>query len=124
MRIFKTRAFTKWASKAGLPDDSLRAAVKEIEEGLVDAHLGGYLYKKRVAVQGSGKRGGTRTLLAYRSNDKTFFIYGFAKNVRASIKKDEEKALKLYAKELMSHNDTALADAVKSGVLVEVDKSG
>jgi len=42
MRIFETRAFTKWATKAGLPDDSLRAAVKEIEEGLVDAHLGGY----------------------------------------------------------------------------------
>jgi len=99
----------------------LRAAVKEIEAGLVDAHLGGFLYKKRVAAQGGGKRGGTRTLLAYRSNDKAFFIYGYAKKLRASIKKDEEKALKLYARELMSQDDKALSEATKSNVLIEVN---
>ena len=95
--------------------------MKEIETGLVDAHLGGFLYKKRVAVQGGGKRGGTRTLLAYRSNDKAFFVYGYAKNLRASIKNDEEKALKLYARELMSLDDEALSEAMKFNVLIEVD---
>ena len=121
MRIFKARTFSKWAAKASLPDGCLRAAVKEMESGLVDAHLGGFLYKKRVAIHSGGKRGGTRTLLAYKSNDKAFFVYGYAKKLRANIKKDEEKALKLYARELMSLDDEALLKAMKFNVLIEVD---
>lgn len=84
------------------------------------SYLGGFLYKKRVAIQGGGKRGGTRTLLAFRSNDKAFFVYGYAKNLRASIKTDEEKALKFYARKLMSLDDKALSEAVKFNVLIEV----
>ena len=52
MRIFKNKAFDKWAAKEGLTDDALRAAVSEIERGLVDAELGGHVLKKWVALVG------------------------------------------------------------------------
>jgi hypothetical protein len=41
MRIYKTRFFDRWSRKLALPDADLIAAVKEINRGLVDAHLGG-----------------------------------------------------------------------------------
>lgn len=76
MRIFKNKAFTKWAEKEGLSDDALQIAVDEMERGLIDADLGGHVVKKRVAVGGRGKRGGVRTLLAYKSCDKAFLCMG------------------------------------------------
>ena len=55
---FKTRVFARWARKEGMADRVLLAAVAEMESGLVDARLGGGLFKKRVGLPGSGKRGG------------------------------------------------------------------
>ena len=75
----------------------LRVAVAEMEEGLIDADLGGHVYKKRVALQGRGKRGGARTLLAYRIGKKAFFMYGFSKNELDNIDDKELKALKQLA---------------------------
>jgi hypothetical protein len=50
VRVLKTKAFARWSRKVGLRDASLVAAVEEIRRGLVDAHLGGSLVKKRVAL--------------------------------------------------------------------------
>jgi len=97
MRIFKTRLFSKWARQEGILDDSLRRAICEMDEGLIDANLGSSVYKKRIAVDGRGKRGGVRTLLAYKLEDGAFFIYGFAKNARGNISSKELKALKQLA---------------------------
>jgi hypothetical protein len=66
MQAFKTKGFAKWASGKGLGDDALASALVEMEQGLVDARLGGQVVKKRVALPGRGKRGGTRTLVAFK----------------------------------------------------------
>jgi len=124
MRIFKNKVFDKWAAKEGLTDDALRAAVSEIERGLVDAELGGHVLKKRVALVGRGKSGGARTLLAYRVKDKAFFVYGFAKNARSNIKPDELKALKMLAAQYLGYNDKELNKAIKDRVLIEVSNDG
>lgn len=58
-----------------------------MEQGLIDADLGGHVFKKRVAIQGTGKSGGARVLLAYQINEKVFFVYAFSKNKRANISK-------------------------------------
>jgi hypothetical protein len=79
MQAFKTRTFAKWANGAGLDDDALATAVAEMERGLIDARLGGEVVKKRLALRGRGKRGGVRTLVAFRQGEKAFFIFGFAK---------------------------------------------
>ena len=124
MRIFKNKAFSKWAAKEGLEDESLRAAVDEMVRGLIDADLGGHVVKKRVALPGRGKSGGVRTLLAYKIGNKAFFVYGFAKNARANISADELKALKFLAKELLNYSDKALTEAIKHGALIEVENDG
>ena len=85
MHILKTPAFERWQKKAALADNALRKAVQEMQQGLIDADLGGGLVKKRVARLGEGKRGGYRTLLATNQEDKWFFLYGFAKNEKDNL---------------------------------------
>ena len=109
------------ASGEGLSDDALASAVAEMEKGLIDAKLGGQVVKKRVALPGRGKRGGTRTLVAFRQGNKAFFIYGFAKNERTNISDKELRALKMLAKELMSYTAATLTKATKAGELIEIE---
>ena len=124
MRVFKSKWFDKWATGEGLNDKTLLAAVAEMEDGLVDARLGGHVVKKRVALPGRGKRGGSRTLVAYRKADKAFFVYGFAKNERVNISTNELKALKLLAAQLLSYTNPALIKAINAGELIEVHEDG
>jgi hypothetical protein len=121
MQAFKTKAFAKWASGEGLDDDTLASAVEEMEQGLIDARLGGQVVKKRLALPGRGKRGGVRTLVAFKQNEKAFFIFGFAKNERANVSNDELKALKSLAKELLNYPTTLLTKAVQAGELIEIE---
>lgn len=121
MRIFLTRWFARWVAKESLSSSALCRAVHEIESGLVDAHLGGNVIKKRVAAAGRGKSGGLRTILAVRLGDKSFFIYGYAKNQRTNINETELRALKMLASELLAYDADALAVALPGGELVEVN---
>lgn len=52
MRIFKNKAFHRWLKEVGLSDNQLKNAAKEISNGLYEAHLGGNVFKKRVALDG------------------------------------------------------------------------
>ena len=91
MQVYKNKWFHRWAAREGLGDQTLLAAVKEMEDGLIDAKPGGHVVKKRVALPGHGKRGSTRSLVVYQQNNKAFFVYGFAKNERANISDKELK---------------------------------
>lgn len=119
-KTYRTRTFTRWMRKAGLSDEALSKAVAEMAKGLVDADLGGYLLKKRVALPGQGKRGGARTIVATKRAGNWFFLFGFEKNERANIDQDELKALQEVAKELLDLKDRRLAAAVAAGEIVEV----
>ena len=119
-RIFRTRTFTRSMRKSGLTDKALSDAVDEMARGLVDADLGGHVVKKRVALPGKGKSGGARTIVATKLADRWFFLFGFSKNERANIDKDELKALQELAKELLGFNDQQLEAALAAGELVEV----
>mgnify|MGYP003497459233 FL=1 len=77
-----------------------------------------------IALPGRGKRGGARTLVAYRSGQSVFFMYGFPKNERANIESDALKALRLLAKELLGYSGQGLARAVEAGELIEVSDNG
>jgi hypothetical protein len=121
MQAFKTKAFARWADADGLSDEALAVAVAEMNQGLVEAHLGGQVVKKRVALPGRGKRGGARTLVAFKQGEKAFFVYGFAKNERANISDKELKALKLLAKELLNCPAALLTKAIKAGELIEIE---
>ena len=70
---------------------------------------------------GRGKRGGFRTLLAYRKGEKAFFVLGFAKNERANIDARDFKALSKLADELLSYTNAALKKLIRDGQLVEIE---
>ncbi|HVC58984.1 MAG TPA: type II toxin-antitoxin system RelE/ParE family toxin [Acetobacteraceae bacterium] len=89
MRIFKTKEFARFARREGIRDARLREAAERAERGLVDADLGGGLIKQRVARQGEGRRGGYRSLMAFKVGRQTVFLYGFAKSERDNIGPDE-----------------------------------
>ena len=120
MQIFQTKWFAHWAGKEGLSSQVLCGAVAEISRGLVDANLGGHVVKKRVALGGRGKSGGVRTLLAFKLNDKAFFLYGFAKNQQSNISDKELKALKLLAAKLLAYDNRELAIAITAQELYEI----
>ena len=121
MEIYKNRWFDRWARKQGLTSSSLCAAVREMTTGLYDADLGGGLLKKRIARPGQGKSGGFRTLVATNKGARWVFLFGFPKNERSNIDKDEEQALKTLAAHLLSLTAQALDKAQRAGELIEVD---
>jgi hypothetical protein len=120
MRVFKTKWFARWASTEQLSDRALLSAVDEMKQGLIDANLGGYVFKKRVSIKGRGKSAGLRTLLAFRAEDRAYFVFGFAKNERADISDRELRALKVLAGELLRYDARALAKAIDFGELILV----
>ena len=122
MIIYKTKWFERWAIKEGLSDQMLVATLAEIEQGNIDAHLGGNVIKKRVAIGSRGKSGGLRTILAFKSQHSVFYIFGFAKNEQANISSKELQALKLLAQKLLNYDNKTLSNAIKTHELIEVKK--
>jgi hypothetical protein len=120
MKIYKHRHFAKWAKKEGVTHTALKDAVSEIEQGLLDANLGGGLYKKRFARKGQGKLGGYRTLLAYKQNDRVIFIFGFAKRDKENIDSETLTGLKMLSNDYLQVSILKLEEMVKAGSLVEV----
>jgi hypothetical protein len=120
MRVFKTRTFQRWAGKAGVTDAALLDALAQMERGLIDADLGGNLYKQRVALPGRGKSGSTRTIIATRFAGVLFFLYGFEKNDRDNIATKELVLYQRLAQELLNMTEVQITSALAGKVLMEV----
>lgn len=120
MRIFKVKAFAHWTQKERILDKALKQAVAEMQVGLVDANLGSGIYKKRIAASGRGKSGGARTIVAFKTDRHTFFLFGFLKNEQDNIDKKELKTLKEFANALFKLRDEQIEQLVKNRDLFEV----
>ncbi len=120
-RTFKDEEFAKRARKGRITDISLLKAVEEAENGLIDADLGGGVIKKRVARQGAGKSSGFRTVIAFESGERAFFIHLFAKNDRANIDQQELADLKEYAGILFAMTEDDIDEALAAGALEEIE---
>lgn len=119
-RVFMTRHFSRWVRKAGLTEAALCKAAAEMEQGLIDAELGGGVVKKRVALPGRGKSGGARTLVATNRGDRWFFVFGFEKNERDNISARELLALQAIAADLLKLAASGLNAQVDTGALQEI----
>ena len=124
MRVFKTKPFARFASVEGITDEELCEAVHQAERGLIDADLGGGVIKQRLAREGQGKSGGFRSILLFRRGSKAFFVYGFAKSDRDNIRRDELKAFRKLAGEMLTLDDKALAAAMRNGTIMEIECHG
>jgi hypothetical protein len=120
VRILKTKDFARFARKARIGDDDLREAVDRADQGLIDADLGGGLIKQRIARFGQGRSRGFRTIIAWRSKQRSIFVYGFAKNRRDNISDADLTAFRDLAALLLGYDGAELKRAVVAGELLEV----
>lgn len=120
MRIFKTRAFGRFARKERIGIAAICEAIARAERGLVDADLGGDVIKQRVARAGQGRSGGYRTLIAFRSATRSVFLHGFAKNDQDNITDDELRQLRGAAAEVLGWSDEAVARLLEAGKWTEI----
>lgn len=119
-RAFKTASFSRWARKCKLDDAALSQAVMEMNNGLIDAQLGGTLVKKRIALGSAGKRGGARVIVATNFGGRWFFLYGFEKNERDNINSREMKAMQVTAAALVGMSDLAIRQAIEIKQIEEI----
>ena len=115
-----TRHFSRWLNQTDLSVERLCRAVEEMERGLIDANLGGGIMKKRVALPGRGKSGGSRTLVATDSLNRWFFVFGFEKSDRDNINAKELNALKALASDLLRLGVSELSAALAAKTLQEI----
>jgi len=120
VRLFKNTWFTRFAKKEGITDSELREAVNQLEAGQADADLGGDVYKVRIARTGKGKSGGYRVIVFFKSEERTFFVYGFAKSDKGNIDMGELRGFKIDAKTDLSLTDEQINDRLMKGTLIEV----
>ena len=80
---------------------------------------GGGIVKKRIALSGRGKSGGARTLVVTNRGGVWFFVFGFAKSVRANINDAELEALHKLAEDLLQFSNQNLDSAILNGALEE-----
>ena len=122
MRIFKNTWFARFAEKEGITDGDLRELVDQLETGQSGADLGGGVYKMRLARPGEGRSGGYRVIVFFKSEERTFFEYCFAKSSRGNISQKELKSMKETAKEYLSMTPNELRERIKQGKFVELQE--
>jgi hypothetical protein len=91
---------------------------------LIDAELGGQLIKQRIPRPGGGRSSGYRTVIAFRTAQRSVFLYGFAKNERDNIGNRELDDLKKLAKYYLGYSDAEIATAIEQMELREVVCNG
>ena len=88
----------------------------------MDADLGGGLIKQRIARPGQGKRGGYRSIIAYRAGKRSVFLYGFGKNERDNIDGDELARWKTAGRVILEGDADWIESAIADGHLTEVQR--
>lgn len=121
IRIYANRWFAKFAAKEKISDATLAQAVHRAEIGLIDADLGGGLIKQRLARQGSGKSGGYRSIMIFRSGERAIFVFAFAKSDKANLSAAELKAYRKAASIMLELGAGQIETEVEAGGLIEVN---
>ena len=124
MRVFKTREFSRFAHRERIRDGDLCEAVERAELGLVDADLGGGVIKQRVARPGQGRSGGFRTVIAFRSGQRSIFMFGFAKSRKANLSGPELVQYRALADFFLLANEATIKKMIDEDELSEIDCDG
>lgn len=124
MRVFKTKEFARQVRKEGLSDLELCEAVERAMKGLVDAQIGKFLIKQRVARRSEGRSRGFRTIIFYQEDDRAVFLHMFAKSDKSDLTNTEEAAYRDFAKELATIKTEQITRLVALKKWMEIDYEG
>lgn len=120
LRVFKTKWFARFARRQAIADADLCEAIARARRGLIDADLGGGVIKQRIARPNEGRAGGFRSLVLFRVEAHSFFVYGFAKNQRDNITQEELREFRALAEEMLAFDEAQLQTALDIEKLTEV----
>ena len=120
MNVYKTRESARLARKAGVDDRSLREAIARADKGLVDATIGKFLIKQRVAWQNEGRSGGFRTIAFHRQGDRAVYLHLFAKNAQGNLTAAELAAYREFAKHLANLTAEQIGKLVEQKKWIEI----
>jgi hypothetical protein len=120
MRVYTTRWFAKFARSERIADSRLCDAIDRAERGLIEADLRGGLIKQRLARPSEGRSGGYRVLIAYSRRARAVFLYGFAKNERDNISRDDLADWQARAGNVLAASNEVIERNVADDVLKEV----
>lgn len=120
MQVYVTKSFRRFQRRERIDDALLWETIERADDGLIDADLGGGLIKQRVARKGQGRRGGYRTIVAYRTEERAVFLYGFAKSEKDNIAPDALKDWRVIGSSLLNASADAIEAAIGDDELMEV----
>jgi hypothetical protein len=121
VRVFKNPWFARFAAKEGIADGELRAIVNDtLEAGQAEANLGGGVYKVRLARPGAGKSGAYRVIVYFRSGERAFYVYGFAKADMGNIGQKELRKFKENSRRMQALTEAQVETLLKNGALYEI----
>src|ERR1039458_9760118 len=115
MQVYKSKWFAKFTRKERISDDRLCEAIRDAEQGLIDADYGGGVIKQRIARPNDGKSGGYRVIIVFRMGELSFFVFGFLKSDQANIDESDERDFKELADKLLALSDEDLDELVERG---------
>lgn len=124
MKAYVTRDFSRQARREGVKDRDLCEVIERAERGLIDARIGRFLIKQRVARPNQGRSGGFRTIIFYRRGDRAVFLHMFAKSGKANLSAAEEEAYREFAGSLASLSPEHIGALVAQRRWIELDYEG
>jgi hypothetical protein len=81
---------------------------------------GGGVYKMELARKGEGKHGGYRSIVIFKSEFRSFFVYGFPKSKMDNIEDNDLRYYRKQAKERFSLTDEQINEWLKNHTLIEI----
>jgi hypothetical protein len=121
MKKLSTKWFLRWSKKVGLKKQNLLDAIRDLEAGLSAVDLGSNLFKVRVRRDHRGKSSGFRTIIVFREGDRAVFLFGFGKNEKENIDKNELRYFKKLGRDILSLNSEQLEKAISQKVLAAIE---
>ena len=122
MEKLKTKWFKKWAKKSNLKDQVLLDTINNLEGGLSTADLGSNLFKVRVKREHGGKSSGFRTIVVYKENERSIFIYGFGKSEKDNISKKELRYFNKLGNDLLALTPEQIEQLIEQASVFNIEE--
>ena len=127
MKQFKIKRFSNEAKKDNVSDELLSHTLCDFLKielmGQKKFSLGAGLYKLRLATkEGKGKRGGARSILAFKNDNRIVWLHLFSKNEKENVSTTDLKKLKLLSHILLDLPDNEFKKLIELGELYEVNE--
>ena len=119
--VVQNKGIVRLAKRQGIEDAGLREAIRRAASGLIDAQIGRFLIKQRVARRNEGRSGGFRTIVFYREQDRAVFLHLFAKNDKGNLTSTELETYREFAKVLAGLTAEQIRTLVEQKRWIEIE---